>query len=78
MGFSGLEQVKLLNLLDNASIGVVIHAHDTSIIYANPTALRLLRVTYSQIIGKDAFDPQWQFVDEKQNSLPIDELVETA
>ena len=73
MSFSGLEQVKLLNLLENASIGIVIHAHDTSVIYANPTALRLLRLTYNQIIGKDAFDQQWKFVDENQNSLPIDE-----
>lgn len=73
MSFSGLEQVKLLNLLEHASIGVVIHAHDTSVIYANPTALRLLRVTYNQIIGKDAYDPQWKFVDENQNNLSIDE-----
>lgn len=53
MSFSGLEQVKLLNLLENTSIGIAIHAHDTSVIYANPTALRLLRLTYNQIIGKD-------------------------
>tara|TARA_R110002111_G_scaffold36146_3_gene70512 strand:- start:103 stop:294 length:192 start_codon:yes stop_codon:yes gene_type:complete len=29
-------------LLENAHIGVIIHRWDTSIIYANPTALHLL------------------------------------
>ncbi|MEO4049179.1 diguanylate cyclase [Pseudomonas sp. CAU 1711] len=71
MNVSGLEQVKLLTLLENANIGVVIHAQDTSIVYANPTALRLLRLTYNQIIGKDALDPQWRFLDEHNLTLPV-------
>ncbi len=73
MNVPSLERVKLLNLLENANIGVVIHAHDTSIVYANPVALRLLRLTYNQIIGKDALDPQWRFIDEHNNTLPVDD-----
>lgn len=73
MELKELEQVKLLNLLENANIGVVIHAKNTSVVYANPTALKLLRLTYEQMIGKDALDPQWKFIDENHRTLPLDE-----
>lgn len=73
MEIDHFEQVKLLNLLENSIIGIVIHSKDTSVVYANPTALRMLRLSYSQIVGKDALDPQWKFVDENQKILPIDE-----
>ncbi|BFM10177.1 hypothetical protein R50072_03300 [Simiduia litorea] len=65
--------VGLLKLLENANIGVVIHGADTTVIYANPTALRLLRLSYDQIIGKDALDPQWRFIDEQGIPLPPSE-----
>lgn len=68
-----ITNVGLLKLLENASIGVVIHAADTKVIYANPTALRLLRLSYDQIIGKDAMDPQWRFIDEHGIPLPLSE-----
>jgi diguanylate cyclase (GGDEF)-like protein/PAS domain S-box-containing protein len=64
--FDGLT---LKTLLEKANIGVVIHKWDTSIVYANPTALELLRLTYDQIIGKDAYDPQWRFIDEGNRPL---------
>ena len=54
-----LSGISLKSLLQNAHIGVVIHRWDTSIVYANPTAIKLLRLTYDQIIGKDAKDPKW-------------------
>lgn len=73
MDFQQIEKIGLLNLLEHANVGVVIHARDTSVIYANPTALSMLRLSYSQIIGKDALDPQWRFVDERHATLPIDE-----
>ncbi len=68
-----LTEVNLLNLLEHADIGVVIHTKDTAVVYANPTALRLLRLSFSQMIGKDALDPQWQFIDEHHLPLPLDE-----
>lgn len=61
--------VSIQSLLNNANIGIVIHRWDTSIVYANPTALKLLRLSHEQIIGKDALDPQWRFVDE--GNMPI-------
>lgn len=59
-----LTGVTLQTLLEKANIGVVIHNWDTKVVYANPVALKLLRLTHDQIIGKDAKDPQWRFIDE--------------
>jgi len=46
-------------LLKHLPAGVVVHALDTSIIYANSRALQLLRINWQQAIGKQAFDPHW-------------------
>jgi len=68
-----VNELSLKRLLENAHIGIVIHRWDTSIVYANPTALRLLRLTYDQIIGKDAYDPQWSFLDDSGKKLLIND-----
>lgn len=65
--------LKLETLLKHAHIGVVIHRWDTSIVYANPAALKLLRLNYEQIIGKDEFDPQWSFLDDGGNKLLVED-----
>ena len=70
---SNIDELNLKVLLENAHIGVVIHRWDTSIVYANPVALELLRLSYEQIIGKDAFDPQWKFIDDAGRTLAIEE-----
>lgn len=66
---NGIDAISLQTLLENAHIGVVIHRWDTSIVYANPTALKLLRLTYEQIIGRDLADPQWRFIDDGNRVL---------
>jgi len=68
-----LRDINLKKLLDNAKIGVVIHNTDTSVVYANPAALQLLNLSYEQIIGKDAMDPQWHFIDEHGRILPTED-----
>ncbi|ABC27279.1 Response regulator containing a CheY-like receiver domain and a GGDEF domain [Hahella chejuensis KCTC 2396] len=68
-----ITELDLKRLLEHAHIGVVIHRWDTSIVYANPAALRLLRLSYEQIIGKDAFDPQWAFLDDSGKSLLVED-----
>jgi diguanylate cyclase (GGDEF)-like protein/PAS domain S-box-containing protein len=68
-----LGNINLKKLLDNAKIGVVIHNTDTSVVYANPAALQLLNLSYEQIIGKDAMDPQWHFIDEHGRILPTED-----
>lgn len=67
-----LDRINLKSLLKHAHIGVVIHRLDTSIVYANPTALKLLDMNYNQVIGRDAYDPGWYFIDEYQQKIPID------
>ncbi len=68
-----ISELNLKTLLEHAHIGVIIHRWDTSIAYANPTALKLLRLSYQQIIGKDAFDTHWCFLDESGKNLPIED-----
>ncbi|MDM7861089.1 diguanylate cyclase [Alteromonas sp. ASW11-36] len=68
-----IEELDLRKILDNAHMGVVIHRYDTSIVYANPAALRLLRLDYQQLIGKDAFDPGWHFLDESGQPLELEQ-----
>lgn len=67
-----IDRINLKSLLKHAHIGVVIHRLDTSIVYANPTALKLLDMSYNQVIGRDAYDPSWYFIDEYQQKIPID------
>ena len=68
-----LDGLRLKSLLEHANIGVVIHRWDTSIVYANPAALRLLRLNYEQILGKDAFDTHWRFIDDAGRPIGPDE-----
>lgn len=49
------------HLLANIQCGVVVHAPDTSIIYANPTAAQFLGFIDAELQGKEAEDPQWHF-----------------
>jgi len=66
---NGIDGISLKSLLEHAHIGVVIHRWDSSIVYANPTALKLLRLSHEQIIGKDMMDPQWNFIDDGNRVL---------
>lgn len=71
--YPAVERLNLKSLLEHAHVAVVIHRMDTSIAYANPTALRLLDLTYNTIIGKDAYDPGWFFIDEFDHRLKVEE-----
>ena len=57
-------------LLDVLPAGVVVHGPDTQILYANSTALKVLRLTKEQILGKAALDPHWRLVDAFKKPLP--------
>ena len=72
-GINLTRELDLKRLLEHAHIGVVIHGWDTSIIYANPTAARLLRLTREQILGRDEFDPQWRFLDDAGRQLYVED-----
>lgn len=60
------------SLLEALPVGVVVHGVDTRVLYANPMALNILRLTQEQIIGKTAMDPHWRFVDRFKSPLPLD------
>jgi len=62
---------KYRNLLQNLQAGIVVHAPDTSIQYANEQASQLLGMRIDQLIGKTAIDPAWHFIQEDFTPLPI-------
>jgi diguanylate cyclase (GGDEF)-like protein/PAS domain S-box-containing protein len=65
--------LKAKDLLDTLQVGVVVHDASTQIIYANPQALELLRLTEQQALGKEALDPQWRFVDSDGKLMTIEQ-----
>ncbi len=60
-------------LFDNMLAGVVVHAPDTTILYANATATRLLGATSDTILGAVNSDPRWAFRRSDGSILPIAE-----
>jgi len=60
-------------LFENLPSGVVVHAADTAVRFANPEALRLLGLTLEQMQGKCATDPVWCFLREDGGALPLED-----
>jgi PAS domain S-box-containing protein len=56
-------------LIQNLSVGVVVHAPDSQILYANPMACTLLGLSLEQMQGKHAMDPAWHFVRENGETV---------
>jgi len=54
------EAIDASALLNSLHAGVVVHGPGTEILYANPRALELLRLTATQALGKAALDPEWR------------------
>ncbi len=59
-------------LLNNLEAGIVVHATDTSIVMNNSKAAELLGINNRSMIGKEAFDSSWKFVDMDNNTLSIE------
>ncbi|EDZ62119.1 multi-sensor signal transduction histidine kinase [Sulfurimonas gotlandica GD1] len=64
---------KLRDLLNSLSVGVVVHAPDTSIIMNNPKASELLGLNDEQLRGMQAIDPEWNFLDASKDIIPVEE-----
>ena len=60
-------------LVENMQIGVVTHGPDTSVLFSNPMASRLLGLTRDQMQGKTAVDPSWCFIHEDLTKMEISE-----
>ena len=69
-------------LLDNLASGIVVHAADSSIVYANPGACKLLGLSEDQLMGKKAIDPQWKFLNDDNSNMiledyPVNRIIST-
>jgi PAS domain S-box-containing protein len=66
------EEKRLSDLLNNLNVGVVVHASDTSILYNNPMASKLLGLDVIDIEGALAADEQWIFISENNTPMELE------
>ena len=64
-------ETRYRTLIDQLPVGVVEHAPDTSITLFNAEACRLLGLSPEQMMGRQAPDPAWRFVDEHGATMPL-------
>ncbi len=65
------ERMRLL--LENLSIGVVVHELNTSILFCNQAASDFLGLTPDQLLGKNATDPRWNFINEDGSVMALED-----
>lgn len=58
------KSIRFHNILHTMNQGVVYHDATGKIVYANPSAERILGLTHDQIFGKTSFDPDWRAIRE--------------
>ena len=68
-----INEQRYSSLLNSLDAGVVVHALDTKLIYNNSRASELFGLTDDQMIGKQAKNPNWKFLDEFNNPLLVDD-----
>ena len=51
-------------LVDDMHVGVLLQGSQSEILLSNPTALELLDLTESQLLGRTSFDPEWNVIHE--------------
>jgi PAS domain S-box-containing protein len=61
------------HLIDHLNAGVVEHAPDTKILFANQQACALLGLSLNQMMGKTAIDPAWCFLHEDKTLFLVEE-----
>jgi len=64
---------RLQKFLNSLNAGVIVHGPETSIISSNPRASELLGLTIEQLKGREAYHPDWKFLDKKNKPLPVEE-----
>jgi PAS domain-containing protein len=65
---------KFYEFLEDLSTGIVVHDSDTTVVYANQSALDFLGLTMDEIQGKQAIDPYWHFLREDGKNMEVEEL----
>ncbi len=61
-------------LLENLRVGVVVHAPDTTVLYSNQLAAKLLGLTAQSIKGRLASDTHWRFIHEDGSTMQLSEF----
>ncbi len=69
----GEREAQVRHLLDQLPAGVVVHAPDTRIVFANARATSCLGLSLDQMQGKAAIDPAWSFLREDGTPMPVEE-----
>ncbi len=64
----GLESFQIL--IENLPVGVLKQGPKAEIIISNKSALKLLGLTESQLLGKTSFDPDWSVIHEDGSPFP--------
>jgi PAS domain S-box-containing protein len=75
-----LSEQKSRALLDALHAGVVVHGADTQVLEANPAACRILGLSKDQMLGKQAMDPAWAFLEEDGTAMrperhPVNQVI---
>ena len=68
-----IENVNLINLLEHAHIGVVIHSWDSQIVYVNPAALKLFKTSLEGLHNLHQLEDGWELIDRQNRRLHPDE-----
>jgi len=68
-----IENVNLINLLEHAHIGVVIHSWDSQIVYVNPAAMKLFKTSLERLQSRHLLEDGWELVDRQNRRLHPDE-----
>ncbi|SKB15537.1 putative Histidine kinase [Planktothrix sp. PCC 11201] len=69
----GQSESRYRELINNLSLGFVIHGADTKILVCNLIACELLGLSMDQMMGKTAIDPAWYFLREDGTRMPLEE-----
>ncbi|MEI6276429.1 MAG: PAS domain S-box protein [Prolixibacteraceae bacterium] len=66
-------EMRYTNLFRNLGAGIVVYAHDTSVISYNQQASVLFELNVHPMLGMDANDPHWQFIREPNIPMSVEE-----
>ncbi len=70
------------SLIDKIQSAIVVHGADTKIRMCNPKALELLGIEQNEMLGRDAMNPEWKFLDIDGNIMrpeqyPVNQVLAT-
>jgi PAS domain S-box-containing protein len=76
------EDDRYQSLVENLSIGIVVHEASTRILFANSTACKMLGLCKDVVEKSYASDPQWQFIEEDGSPMrlerfPVNQVITT-